>query len=91
MASTRRAGDAGAMRGVTRSGDAAGSIDMTGLLSAERTGSVTGPFRGRRSRGDDHDQRIRPGLLIPDIASRGGILVPRDATRTSQCRPAARP
>ena len=31
---------AGAMRGVAWSGDAAGSIDMTGLLSADRAGSV---------------------------------------------------
>src|SRR3954471_551743 len=51
-ASTRREcgdGPAGAMRGVTCSGDAAGSIDMVGLLSTDRAGSVSGPYRGRRS------------------------------------------
>ena len=61
------------MRGVAWSGNAAGSIDMVGLLSTGRAGSVNGPFRGPRSRGDDHIQRIRPGPVIADTNSRGGI------------------
>ncbi len=66
-------GGAGAMRTVAWSGDAAGSIDMTGLLFAARAESVIGPFRVRRSRGDDDDQEIRPGLVIPNTDYRGGI------------------
>ena len=71
------------MSGVAWSVDAAGSIDMTGLLSAGWAGSVHGRFRGHRSRDDDPDQRIRPGLVLPDTASHGGIQVPRDAIRRS--------
>ena len=68
-ASRRRRRSRGAMRGVAWSGDAAGSIDMTGLLSAYPAGSVNGPLRGRRFRGDDHHPTIRPGLLIPNTQS----------------------